>query len=876
MIASGPGATADKAEGIAKMASLYSSAQNSGNRDYPAKLLAAEHVAVQNADDVPAVNMSNVFLPPVGGVLDGGSLASLGIDEFAVRHDTLYVVGVDNDGGNLQVPADSYNVLGVAAAKRVTGETKYRQVLTPPAIAADGRRLTHLIAPGDNIWVPETTPNGAGVYAPDTGTSFAAPHATATAALLVQDARARGLGSAAVQEVQKAILINSADKVEGRLRDPMGVGMDRTVLKRDGTNWDNSDARDDPLTNNVWGRIRPLDDEMGFGFLNAKRAATQLRGGKFSPDTKAGTIGWDYRSIVGEGTIKKYKLSRLKGDSWISITLTWDREVELDDRNRNGRYDVGESFINPRLSDLDLYLMPANARNIGQNKWSSNSATYNVETIFFHLDPNDADYEIWVRQGNNIDTSYALAWWAEPATAAPGGAAIKGRAWQDDDGNGLQGPGEHGLLAGGFQADLYTSSGSLVASAPVDAGGLYQFPSVAPGSYYVHFGFITRPEAQYNYTLPNVGPDDAIDSDVDRSGYTDLITLSYNEDRLHVDAGLIEAASVGDYTWLDVNHDGIQDGGDLTAPYVAVSLYEQDGTLVSVTTSDLGGHYQFTGLYPGTYYLQFHPPADTGFTYDGQGDSDALDSDAAAGGRTRDFTLAAGEYNDRLDAGLVPVPESPNANDDSATTVMNSPVAIYVLANDTDPQNDPLAIIDITPPEHGSAALRDNGTPDDTTDDYIVYTPATDYIGSDQFTYTITDGDGHYDTATVTVQVYGPGPPPGGDGPMRASGGSLADVGPSANLFRTSVEDPAAAILLAAEGPRPAPAALEPKGSLPPATEGLRHELALDAFFSPHLPLKTLEPEQRAEAAAVDVFALLGEQGFPSPDRYDWQLRLDV
>jgi hypothetical protein len=54
---------------------------------------------------------------------------------------------------------------------------------------------------------------------------------------------------------------------------------------------------------------------------------------------------------------------------------------------------------------------------------------------------------------------------------------------------------------------------------------------------------------------------------------------------------------------------------------------------------------------------------------------------------------------------------SPNANDDYATTVMNSPVAIDVLANDTDPQNDPLAIIDITPPQHGSAALNDNGTP---------------------------------------------------------------------------------------------------------------------------------------------------------------------
>ena len=37
--------------------------------------------------------------------------------------------------------------------------------------------------------------------------------------------------------------------------------------------------------------------------------------------------------------------------------------------------------------------------------------------------------------------------------------------------------------------------------------------------------------------------------------------------------------------------------------------------------------------------------------------------------------------------------------------------------------------------------------------DSVLYTPATDFVGSDTFTYTIDDGNGGTNTATVTVQV---------------------------------------------------------------------------------------------------------------------------
>ena len=48
---------------------------------------------------------------------------------------------------------------------------------------------------------------------------------------------------------------------------------------------------------------------------------------------------------------------------------------------------------------------------------------------------------------------------------------------------------------------------------------------------------------------------------------------------------------------------------------------------------------------------------------------------------------------------------------------------------------------------HG--AVNDNGTPGNTADDFVVYTPAADFNGTDSFTYTVTS-NGTTETATVT------------------------------------------------------------------------------------------------------------------------------
>ena len=87
---------------------------------------------------------------------------------------------------------------------------------------------------------------------------------------------------------------------------------------------------------------------------------------------------------------------------------------------------------------------------------------------------------------------------------------------------------------------------------------------------------------------------------------------------------------------------------------------------------------------------------------------------------------------------------APVANADSATTQRGMAVTIDVLANDTDADGDLLSITAITQPMNGTAATADN---------QITYTPQANYLGTDTFTYTISDGLVTTATGTVTVDV---------------------------------------------------------------------------------------------------------------------------
>lgn len=90
----------------------------------------------------------------------------------------------------------------------------------------------------------------------------------------------------------------------------------------------------------------------------------------------------------------------------------------------------------------------------------------------------------------------------------------------------------------------------------------------------------------------------------------------------------------------------------------------------------------------------------------------------------------------------------PVAANDNATTVAGQPVAINVLANDSDPDGDSLTLVSLTLPSHGTLTVNAGQT--------LTYTPATGYVGGDEFTYTIVDGRGGSASGTVAVTVTAP------------------------------------------------------------------------------------------------------------------------
>ncbi len=118
---------------------------------------------------------------------------------------------------------------------------------------------------------------------------------------------------------------------------------------------------------------------------------------------------------------------------------------------------------------------------------------------------------------------------------------------------------------------------------------------------------------------------------------------------------------------------------------------------------------------------------------------------------TDSFTYTISDGNGGTDTATVTVTvtamnDAPEANDDTASVDEDSSVEIDVLDNDTDLDGDDLTIISAGPATKGTVTVKSGGLK-------VVYTPDSDWNGTDSFTYTISDGNGGTDTATVTVTV---------------------------------------------------------------------------------------------------------------------------
>lgn len=426
-------------KGVAPNARLYVSAAAIPHRGgQPEECLSAQHLAMQNGGDVRAINFS--FGEALqqdsrsSAKLDGNALLTLCIDWSARVHDVVYVVAGNQGKGGIPIPTDNFNGLNIAFTTRLNGvyaKVDFSNIgdVSPRILKRNdgvetnlgGRRGISLVAPGNKVSVA----NLEGKQTTAIGTSFAAPHVTATVALLQEfgdrQLRAnckRGAGcklpwglDARRHEVMKAVMINSADKIKDTGNGQF-LGMTRTLLEKNNQNWLESDAYKDPKV--------PLNIQMGAGQLNAFRAYQQFSPGEWKPEKPVPAIGWDYGKVSTENlAFQDYVLENpLQQGSYVALTLAWDRLVELSDRNRNGQFDAGERFNDRGLNNLDLYLMRAEDTDIRKSVSSSISDLDSVEHIF-HQIPTTGRYKIRVRFRQRINQPiqpFALAWWTVPAS----------------------------------------------------------------------------------------------------------------------------------------------------------------------------------------------------------------------------------------------------------------------------------------------------------------------------------------------------------------------------------------------------------------------------------------------------------------------------
>ncbi len=123
-------------------------------------------------------------------------------------------------------------------------------------------------------------------------------------------------------------------------------------------------------------------------------------------------------------------------------------------------------------------------------------------------------------------------------------------------------------------------------------------------------------------------------------------------------------ASIGGCMFNDDNCDGKKDTGEAGINDLVIELLDSqmrsidsnasvEGVQPTTTRTQNGGLYTFSNVLGGTYFVQFSKPTRSTYTMQGTVAGSTLDSDVDANGKTAAITIAAGESNQTICAGVI-------------------------------------------------------------------------------------------------------------------------------------------------------------------------------------------------------------------------------
>ena len=115
-----------------------------------------------------------------------------------------------------------------------------------------------------------------------------------------------------------------------------------------------------------------------------------------------------------------------------------------------------------------------------------------------------------------------------------------------------------------------------------------------------------------------------------------------------------------------------------------------------------------------------------------------------------DYTVADGNGGTDTAAVTISVAsinDAPVAEDDTGSTRQGTPITINVTANDSDVDGDSLSVASVGNGSRGTTSL------DPDNHQNVIYSPNAGAVGSDSFTYSVSDGNGGTDQGTVNITI---------------------------------------------------------------------------------------------------------------------------